>query len=229
MAQVYLEGTYSEIYPDVTRDVAGLRKLFRQFSTPGGIPSHVSAPTPGSIHEGGELGYVLTHAFGAVFDDPSLLAVAVVGDGEAETGPLGRAGRESASSTGPRRRGAAHPSTSGYRSPAPPCAWVAPPAPVRSLLGGAATGDAVVEGDVPPRSTGPSPRRSGSVQRIGAIQAARGGQARAVPLAGAGPAHTQGMDRAEGGRRRAGGGTFAPRVPWPASANRSTSGCWRRG
>jgi xylulose-5-phosphate/fructose-6-phosphate phosphoketolase len=88
VANVYLEGTYSEIYPDVSRDVEGLRRLFRQFSTPGGIPSHVSVPTPGSIHEGGELGYVLVHAFGAVFDTPDLIAVAVVGDGEAETAPL---------------------------------------------------------------------------------------------------------------------------------------------
>ncbi len=88
LANVYLEGTYSEIYPDVTRDAAGMLRLFRQFSTPGGVPSHVSVPTPGSIHEGGELGYVLSHAFGAVFDNPGLLAVAVVGDGEFETGPL---------------------------------------------------------------------------------------------------------------------------------------------
>ena len=88
VANVYLEGTYSEIYPEVSRDERGLRRLFRQFSTPGGIPSHVSVPTPGSIHEGGELGYVLVHAFGAVFDNPDLIALAVVGDGEAETGPL---------------------------------------------------------------------------------------------------------------------------------------------
>jgi xylulose-5-phosphate/fructose-6-phosphate phosphoketolase len=88
LANVYLEGTYSEIYPEVTRDAEGVRRLCRQFSTPGGVPSHVSVPTPGSIHEGGELGYVLVHAFGAVFDNPDLLAVAVVGDGEAETGPL---------------------------------------------------------------------------------------------------------------------------------------------
>src|SRR5450432_4410946 len=88
VANTYLEGTYSEIYPNVSQDVSGLRRLFRQFSTPGGIPSHVSPPTPGSIHEGGELGYVLTHAFGAVFDNPDLIAVAVVGDGEAETAPL---------------------------------------------------------------------------------------------------------------------------------------------
>lgn len=88
LANVWLEGTYSELYPDVTPDARGMRRLFRQFSTPGGVPSHVSPPTPGSIHEGGELGYVLTHAFGAAFDNPELLVVAVIGDGEAETGPL---------------------------------------------------------------------------------------------------------------------------------------------
>jgi xylulose-5-phosphate/fructose-6-phosphate phosphoketolase len=88
LANVWLEGTYSEVYPNVTRDLAGMQRLFRQFSTPYGVPSHVSPPTPGSIHEGGELGYVLTHAFGAAFDNPDLVVVAVVGDGEAETGPL---------------------------------------------------------------------------------------------------------------------------------------------
>jgi xylulose-5-phosphate/fructose-6-phosphate phosphoketolase len=88
VAAGYLEGTYAETYPDVTNDVDGMRRLFRQFSSPGGIPSHVSVTTPGSIHEGGELGYVLVHAFGAVMDNPDLLALAVVGDGEAETAPL---------------------------------------------------------------------------------------------------------------------------------------------
>ena len=88
VAAAWLEGTYSEIYPAVTQDGEGMQRLFRQFSSPGGIPSHVSVTTPGSIHEGGELGYVLVHAFGAVMDNPDLLAVAVVGDGEAETGPL---------------------------------------------------------------------------------------------------------------------------------------------
>jgi xylulose-5-phosphate/fructose-6-phosphate phosphoketolase len=88
LANVYLEGTYSEIYPRVAQDADGMHQLFRQFSTPGGVPSHVSVPTPGSIHEGGELGYVLVHAFGAAFDNPDLLVVAVIGDGEAETGPL---------------------------------------------------------------------------------------------------------------------------------------------
>jgi xylulose-5-phosphate/fructose-6-phosphate phosphoketolase len=88
VANVYLEGTYSEIYPEVSADEAGLRRLVRQFSTPGGIPSHVSVPTPGSIHEGGELGYALVHAFGAAFDNPDLLVACVIGDGEAETAPL---------------------------------------------------------------------------------------------------------------------------------------------
>src|SRR5438270_13432659 len=88
LANVYLEGTYTEIYPQVTQDAEGIRRLVRQFSTPGGVPSHVSVPTPGSIHEGGELGYVLAHAFGAAFDNPDLIVAAVVGDGEAETAPL---------------------------------------------------------------------------------------------------------------------------------------------
>jgi xylulose-5-phosphate/fructose-6-phosphate phosphoketolase len=88
VAQAYLEGTYTELYPHVTRDEEGLRRLFRQFSFPGGIPSHAAPETPGSIHEGGELGYALSHAYGAAFDDPGLLVACVVGDGEAETGPL---------------------------------------------------------------------------------------------------------------------------------------------
>ena len=88
LANVYLEGTYSAVYPQVSQNATGMRALFRQFSTPGGVPSHVGPPTPGSIHEGGELGYVLSHAFGAVFDNPNLVALAVVGDGEAETAPL---------------------------------------------------------------------------------------------------------------------------------------------
>ncbi|MBC7671455.1 MAG: phosphoketolase family protein, partial [Polaromonas sp.] len=91
VANTYLEGTYSEIYPDISQDEAGLQKLFLQFSFPGGIPSHASPETPGSIHEGGELGYSLSHSFGAVFDNPDLVVACVVGDGEAETGPLATA------------------------------------------------------------------------------------------------------------------------------------------
>ena len=91
VGNTYLEGTYSEIYPDITPDEPGLKKLFTQFSFPGGIPSHVSPECPGSIHEGGELGYSLSHAFGAVFDNPELVVACVIGDGEAETGPLATA------------------------------------------------------------------------------------------------------------------------------------------
>ncbi|MGO6788378.1 phosphoketolase [Rhizobium ruizarguesonis] len=88
VANTYLEGIYSEIYPDISEDAEGLRKLFRQFSFPGGIPSHAAPETPGSIHEGGELGYALVHAYGAAFDNPDLIVACVIGDGEAETGPL---------------------------------------------------------------------------------------------------------------------------------------------
>ncbi|AUW44239.1 phosphoketolase family protein [Rhizobium leguminosarum] len=88
VANTYLEGIYSEIYPDISEDAEGMRKLFRQFSFPGGIPSHAAPETPGSIHEGGELGYALVHAYGAAFDNPDLIVACVIGDGEAETGPL---------------------------------------------------------------------------------------------------------------------------------------------
>lgn len=91
VANAYLEETYSEVYPNVSRDIEGMKKLFKQFSFPGGISSHVAPETPGSIHEGGELGYSLAHSFGAVFDNPDLITACVVGDGEAETGPLATA------------------------------------------------------------------------------------------------------------------------------------------
>src|ERR1044072_8155537 len=88
VANAYLEGTYSELYPEVSRDEEALRRLFRQFSFPGGIPSHAAPETPGSIHEGGELGYALVHAYGAAFDNPDLVVACVIGDGEAENSPL---------------------------------------------------------------------------------------------------------------------------------------------
>ena len=88
VANTYLEGTYSELYPGITQDTAGMARLFRQFSFPGGIPSHAAPETPGSIHEGGELGYSMVHAYGAAFDNPDLIVACVIGDGEAETGPL---------------------------------------------------------------------------------------------------------------------------------------------
>src|SRR4026209_1389807 len=91
VANTWLEGTYSEGYPNISQDEEGIKKLFKQFSIPGGIPSHVAPETPGSIHEGGELGYALSHAYGAAFDNPDLIAACVIGDGEAETGPLATA------------------------------------------------------------------------------------------------------------------------------------------
>jgi xylulose-5-phosphate/fructose-6-phosphate phosphoketolase len=108
VASAYLEGTYTEVYPDISLDEEGMRKLFTQFSFPGGIPSHVAPETPGSIHEGGELGYALSHAYGAAFDNPDLVVAAVVGDGEAETGPLATSWH-STKFVDPRRDGAVLP------------------------------------------------------------------------------------------------------------------------
>src|SRR5262249_41649597 len=88
VAHAYLEGTYSEVYPNISQDADGMKRMFKQFSFPGGIPSHVAPETPGSVHEGGELGYSLSHAYGAAFDNPDLIVACIVGDGEAETGPL---------------------------------------------------------------------------------------------------------------------------------------------
>ncbi|MGZ6826059.1 MAG: phosphoketolase family protein, partial [Mycobacteriales bacterium] len=137
VAAGWLEGGYTETYPHVTQDAAGMRTLFRQFSTPGGIPSHVSVPTPGSIHEGGELGYVLLHAFGAVMDNPELLAVAVVGDGEAETGPL-EGSWKGISFLNPARDGAVLPvlHLNGAKISGPTVLARKDPAEVRSLLEG---------------------------------------------------------------------------------------------
>ena len=152
VANVYLEGTYSEVYPEVSGDTAGLRRLCRQFSTPGGIPSHVSVPTPGSIHEGGELGYVLIHAFGAAFDNPELIVAAVVGDGEAETGPLAGAWK-GISFLNPKRDGAVLPilHLNGYKISGPTALGRAGDEDVRALIEGNGYEVHFVEGDDAPR------------------------------------------------------------------------------
>ena len=144
----YLEGSYSEIYPHVTLDEQGLRRLFRQFSAPGGIPSHVSVPTPGSIHEGGELGYVLVHAFGAVMDNPELIALAVVGDGEAETAPL-EGSWKGISFINPARDGAVLPilHLNGAKIAGPTVLARKDPREVRALLEGHGYEVIEVEGD----------------------------------------------------------------------------------
>ena len=161
VANVYLEGTYSEIYPEVTEDAEGMRRLFRQFSTPGGVPSHVSVPTPGSIHEGGELGYVLTHAFGAAFDNPDLIVAAVVGDGEAETGPLAGSW-QGISFLNPARDGAVLPilHLNGYKIAGPTVLGRASDDDVRALLRGHGYEVHFVEGDDPRSCTRRSPPRS---------------------------------------------------------------------
>ena len=150
VANVYLEGTYTQIYPEITEDATGIERLFRQFSTPGGIPSHVGPATPGSIHEGGELGYVLTHAFGAVFDNPDLVAVAVVGDGEAETAPL-EGSWKGTRFLNAARDGAVLPilHLNGYKIAGPTVLGRASDAQVASLLAGHGYTAHVVAGDDP--------------------------------------------------------------------------------
>jgi xylulose-5-phosphate/fructose-6-phosphate phosphoketolase len=152
LANVWLEGSYTEVYPSVSRDGPGMLRLFRQFSTPGGVPSHVSPPTPGSIHEGGELGYVLAHAFGAVFDNPDLIAVAVVGDGEAETGPL-EGSWKGVRFVDPVHDGAVLPilHLNGYKISGPTILGRASNESIRSLFAGHGYDAIFVEGDDPRR------------------------------------------------------------------------------
>ncbi len=150
VANAYLEGTYTEVYPNISRDAEGLKRLFRQFSFPGGIGSHVTPETPGSIHEGGELGYALTHAFGAVFDNPDLVCFCVIGDGEAETGPLA-ASWHSNKFLNPVTDGAVIPilHLNGYKIANPTVLARIPEAELISLLEGYGYRPIVVAGDDP--------------------------------------------------------------------------------
>ena len=152
VANAYLEGTYSEVYPSITRDEDGMRKLFRQFSFPGGIPSHVAPETPGSIHEGGELGYALSHAYGAAFDNPDLVVCAVVGDGEAETGPLATSWHSN-KFLNPVTDGAVLPilHLNGYKIANPTVLARIPEAELRALMEGYGYKPWFVEGDDPAR------------------------------------------------------------------------------
>ena len=150
VANAYLEGTYSEIYSSIGEDEDGLRKLFRQFSFPGGIPSHVAPETPGSINEGGELGYSLAHAFGAAFDNPDLLVACVVGDGEAETGPLA-ASWHANKFLNPRTDGAVLPilHLNGYKIANPTVLARIPEAELVALFEGYGWRPLIVAGDEP--------------------------------------------------------------------------------
>ena len=150
VANAYLEGTYSEIYPNISQDEDGMRRLFRQFSFPGGIPSHVSPEVPGSIHEGGELGYSLSHAFGAAFDNPDLIVAAVVGDGEAETGALATSWHSN-KFLNPVRDGAVLPilQLNGYKIAGPTVLARIPEEDLTSLLRGYGYDPYYVQGDDP--------------------------------------------------------------------------------
>jgi xylulose-5-phosphate/fructose-6-phosphate phosphoketolase len=150
VANAYLEGTYSEVYPYIGRDAEGMRRLFRQFSFPGGIPSHVAPETPGSIHEGGELGYALVHAYGAAFDNPDLVVACVIGDGEAETGPLATSW-QSNKFLDPRRDGAVLPilHLNGYKIANPTVLARIPRDDLLALITGYGYRPIVVEGDDP--------------------------------------------------------------------------------
>jgi xylulose-5-phosphate/fructose-6-phosphate phosphoketolase len=150
VANAYLEGTYTEVYPSISRDEDGLKKLFRQFSFPGGIPSHVAPETPGSIHEGGELGYALSHAYGAAFDNPDLVVTCIVGDGEAETGPLATSWHSN-KFLNPRRDGAVLPilHLNGYKIAGPTVLARIPKSELDQLLRGYGHTPYFVEGSEP--------------------------------------------------------------------------------
>src|SRR5262249_34999566 len=150
VANAYLEGTYSEVYSAVTSDTDGMRRLFKQFSFPGGVPSHVAPETPGSIHEGGELGYSLSHAFGAAFDNPDLVVFCVVGDGEAETGPLATSWHSN-KFLNPVHDGAVRPilHLNGYKIAGPTVLARIPQAELEQLLRGCGWAPRFVEGDDP--------------------------------------------------------------------------------
>ena len=199
VASTWLEGTYTEVYPHVTRDEEGMRALFRQFSFPGGIPSHVAPETPGSIHEGGELGYALTHAYGAAFDNPELVVMCVVGDGEAETGPLA-ASWPSNKFVDPARDGAVLPilHLNGFKIANPTLLARIPREELAALLEGYGHRPIFVEGSEPADMH----RRMAAAidDALDAIdhirrRAREEGEPRAPAVADDRPGHPQGLDR----------------------------------
>ena len=203
VANAYLEGTYSELYPHIGRDEDGLRQLFRQFSFPGGIPSHVAPETPGSIHEGGELGYSLSHAYGAAFDNPDLVVCCIVGDGEAETGPLAT-GWHSNKFLDPVGDGAVLPilHLNGYKIANPTVLARIGDRELTSLLEGYGHTVHWVDGDEP----GPMHERMASVleaagrrDRVAAARGPRRGKHPAAALADDRAANPERLDRPEDG------------------------------
>ena len=182
VASAWLEGTYTEVYPGIGQDADGMRRLFNQFSFPGGIPSHVAPETPGSIHEGGELGYSLSHAYGAAFDNPDLVVAAIVGDGEAETGPLATSWHSN-KFLDPSRDGAVLPilHLNGYKIANPTVLARIPEDELTSLMRGYGHTPYVVDGSDPSRDApgvrrdpGPLPRRDPRDPGRGAQHTSRG-------------------------------------------------------
>ena len=196
VAASWLEGTYTETYPDITQDADGMRRLFRQFSFPGGIPSHVAPETPGSIHEGGELGYALSHAYGAAFDNPDLIVAAVVGDGEAETGPLA-ASWQSNKFVDPARDGTVLPilHLNGYKIANPTVLARITPEELDHLLRGYGHTPFYVEGDDPTQMHHDFARDQGPRARRRRAPTALADDRAAFP---------EGVDRAESGGRKKG-------------------------
>ena len=233
VANVYLEGTYSEVYTRIGRDEEGMRRLFRQFSYPGGIPSHVAPETPGSIHEGGELGYSLAHAYGAAFDNPDLLVCCVVGDGEAETGPLATSWHSN-KFLNPASDGAVLPvlHLNGYKIANPTVLARIPHEELAALLEGYGYAPRFVEGDEPAAMHQLMAATLDEVierDRRDPAPGARRRAERAPAVADDRAADAEGLDRPEDGRRTAGRGVLSLtpgsarrpcRQPCPPSAAR---------
>ena len=208
VANVYLEGTYSEVYPNISQDEEGIQKLFKQFSFPGGIPSHVAPETPGSIHEGGELGYALSHAYGAAFDNPDLLVACVIGDGEAETGPLATAWHSN-KFLNPASDGAVLPilHLNGYKIANPTVLARISKTELESLISGYGYHPYFVEGDEPMAMHEAMAATLDTVcAEIRAIQedARRNGVKQRPRWPMIVLRYAEGLDRTEGSRRRAG-------------------------
>ncbi len=199
LANAWLEGTYAEVYPDKSEDEAGMRNFFRQFSFPGGIGSHCTPETPGSIHEGGELGYSLSHAFGAAFDNPDLIVAAVVGDGEAETGPLATSWHSN-KFLNPVRDGAVLPilHLNGYKIANPTVLARISPAELEFLFKGYGYKPYFVEGSEPVRCAsidGPYPGAGGRRYPGYPGERAQPRRLRVSAVAHDRAAHAQGLDR----------------------------------
>ena len=223
VANTYLEGTYSEMYPDIDRSEEGIRKLFNQFSWPGGIPSHAAPETPGSINEGGELGYSLLHAYGAVFDNPDLIACCVVGDGEAETGPCATSWHSN-KFLNPARDGAVLPilHLNGYKIAGPTVLARLPEEELRSLFVGYGYEPFFVEGDDPrgdASAHGADAGRGHRPDRRDPAERPNAGLHQAPAMADDRSPDSEGVDRAQGRGRQTGRGI----VPLASGAGREST------